>query len=55
MYLWKYVNNCFEVKFKNYLEKLRLLKSVIVFGGNGLGKLNLVSGLNVLKILVLRE
>lgn len=37
-YLRKYVNNRFEVKPKNYPEKLRLLKSAIVFGGNGSGK-----------------
>ncbi|EHL0041984.1 MULTISPECIES: AAA family ATPase [Enterococcus] len=54
-YLRKYVNNRFEVKPKNYPEKLRLLKSAIVFGGNGSGKSNLVSGLNALKTLVLRE
>ena len=31
-YLRKYVNNRFEVKPKNYPEKLRLLKSAIVLG-----------------------
>ena len=53
-YLRKYVNNRFEVKPKNYPEKLRLLKSAIVLG-KWFRKIKFSEWVKCIKTLVLRE
>ena len=50
--LRKYSDNTMSVDVANSKNKIDLLKNIIIFGGNGSGKSNLLSSLSLMKTII---